>query len=29
MAEPDRVRIIERIRSVYDEWGYGYELEDH
>lgn len=28
MAEPDRVRIVERIRSVYDEWGYRYELAD-
>jgi hypothetical protein len=28
MAEPDRVRIVERIRSVYDEWGYRYEFAD-
>jgi hypothetical protein len=28
MAEPDRARIVERIRSVYDEWGYRYVLED-
>lgn len=28
IAESDRARIVERIRSVYDEWGYPYELED-
>jgi len=28
MTEPDRARIVERIRSVYDEWGYRYELDD-
>lgn len=26
MDEADRQRIISRIRSVYDEWGYPYEL---
>lgn len=27
MADADRARIIDRIRSAYDEWGYRYELE--
>lgn len=28
MGEPDRTRIMDRIRSAYDEWGYRYELVD-
>lgn len=26
MDEPDRQRIVSRIRAVYDEWGYPYDL---
>lgn len=28
MTDIDRARITERIRSVYDEWGYAYEVEE-
>jgi hypothetical protein len=28
MGDGDRARIIGRIRSVYDEWGYPYALTD-
>ena len=28
MSEDDRIRIMVRIRSAYDEWGYPYELAD-
>ncbi|MBA3878059.1 MAG: hypothetical protein C0498_14280, partial [Anaerolinea sp.] len=28
MTDADRARIIERIRSVYDEWGHAYEVEE-
>lgn len=27
MTDGDRDRILERVRSVYDEWGYRYEIE--
>jgi hypothetical protein len=27
MTDGDRDRIIARVRSVYDEWGYHYEVE--
>jgi hypothetical protein len=27
MTDSDRERILERVRSVYDEWGYRYEVE--
>jgi len=28
MTDADRARITERVRSVYDEWGYTYEVEE-
>jgi len=28
MTDADRARITERVRSVYDEWGYAYEVEE-
>jgi hypothetical protein len=28
MSDDDRTRIMERIRSAYDEWGYSHELAD-